>query len=116
MESDIFPANSGLGETYLVYTARLSQTGTDAPIATVLGDNTIGDIVWTRNDQGIYFGTLAGAFTLNKTWFSIVGENRNSLAVAIDRATDDVVRYFTSDDTWTPVDGENVYIEIRVYP
>ena len=37
--------------TYKVYTASLTQTGTDAPVANVL-ENTIGDIVWTYSSDG----------------------------------------------------------------
>lgn len=51
---------------YKVYTALLTQTGTDAPVATVL-ENTIGDIVWTRDGAGRYQGTLVGAFTRDKS-------------------------------------------------
>lgn len=48
-------------DTVLVYNAWLSQTGTNAPVVTVLR-NTIGDLVWTRGSAGEYFGTLTGAF------------------------------------------------------
>lgn len=51
---------------YKVYTALLTQTETNPPTAIVL-ENTIGDIVWTRDDIGIYRGTLINAFILNKT-------------------------------------------------
>lgn len=46
---------------YKVYSAILNQSGTNAPVATIL-ENTIGDIVWTRNSSGTYYGTLAAAF------------------------------------------------------
>lgn len=53
---------------YKVYTALLTQTGTDAPVATVL-ENTLGGApVWTRIDVGEYRITLANTFTINKTW------------------------------------------------
>jgi hypothetical protein len=52
-----------------VYKALLTQTGTAAPTAIVL-ENTIGDIVWTRTNTGIYVATLADAFTENKTFIS----------------------------------------------
>ena len=49
-----------------MYTALLTQSGTNAPVATVL-ENTLGGIVvWTRSGVGEYIGTLAGAFPLNK--------------------------------------------------
>ncbi len=38
---------------YKVYSALLTQTGTTAPVATVL-ENTIGDIVWTYEGTGQY--------------------------------------------------------------
>lgn len=53
---------------YLVYTALLTQGGTDAPVATVLHNTLGGTVVWTRpDDPGHYIGTLSGAFTLGKT-------------------------------------------------
>ena len=57
--TDIAPA-------YKVYTALLTQSGTDAPVATIL-ENTLGEIVWIYSGVGIYSGTLLGAFTLDKT-------------------------------------------------
>ena len=50
-----------------VYVALLTQTGTDAPVATVL-KNTLGGVpVWSYNDVGSYRITTAGLFTVNKT-------------------------------------------------
>lgn len=61
---------------YKVYRAIMNQTGTNAPVATVL-DNTLGGtVVWTRTDVGRYVATLSGAFTANKTWI-IMGANSN---------------------------------------
>jgi hypothetical protein len=50
-----------------VYRALLTQTGTDAPTATVLENTLGGTVVWTRDNPGRYDATLAGAFTENKT-------------------------------------------------
>jgi len=55
---------------YKVYTALLTQTGTTAPVATVL-ENTIGNIVWTYDSTGFYFATLAGAFISGKTTLTV---------------------------------------------
>ena len=52
---------------YKVYTALLSQTGTNAPVATVLENTLGGTIVWSRLSTGTYVGTLAGAFAVKKT-------------------------------------------------
>jgi hypothetical protein len=51
---------------YKVYTALLSQSGTNAASAIVL-ENTIGSIVWSRTSAGSYKATLPNAFVLNKT-------------------------------------------------
>lgn len=60
---------------YRSYTALLTQSGTDAPIATVL-ENTLGsDIIWTYNSPGIYFGNLVNSFPEDKTYVQIVNSN-----------------------------------------
>jgi hypothetical protein len=51
---------------YKVYTALVSQVGTNNPTATVL-NNTIGEITITRQGLGIYFFELTGAFVEGKT-------------------------------------------------
>lgn len=49
------------------YVALLTQTGTNAPVATIL-KNTLGGVpVWTYSTVGTYLATLASAFTVNKT-------------------------------------------------
>jgi hypothetical protein len=55
---------------YKVYTALLTQTGTNAPVATVL-ENTIGAITIMRSGTGEYRVKSSGLFTLNKTTFDI---------------------------------------------
>lgn len=52
---------------YKVYTFEIFATGLADPTLTIF-ENTIGSIVWTRDDAGEYTGTLASAFTNNKTW------------------------------------------------
>ena len=64
---------------YKVYTALLTQSGTDAPVATVLENTLGGDIVWTYAEIGVYIGTLPNAFTENKTWFNVI-YNSNSVS------------------------------------
>jgi len=50
---------------YKIYRALLTQTGGNAPVATVL-ENTLGTIVWSYLAPGLYLGTLNGAFPINK--------------------------------------------------
>ncbi len=55
------------GANYKSYVAKLTQAGIENPSAIVLGDNSIGAIVWTRLAEGSYLGTLAGAFPVGRT-------------------------------------------------
>jgi hypothetical protein len=55
---------------YKVYTALLTQTSTNPPVAIVL-ENTIGNIWFTYDHVGVYRVHSAGLFTNNKTTVSI---------------------------------------------
>lgn len=56
------PWGAGSSNT-LHYIAALSQTGTNAPVATVIRNDFDGEIVWNRINTGSYTATLVGAFT-----------------------------------------------------
>jgi hypothetical protein len=58
---------------YKEYVALITQTGTADPVATVIKNTLSAGIVWTRSAVGDYVGTLASAFTSNKTAFSVTG-------------------------------------------
>lgn len=64
--NEIIDYLNGTGSTgsgsYKKYVATLNQTGTNAPVPTIL-ENTLGNIVWSYDSVGWYYGTLAGAFT-----------------------------------------------------
>lgn len=102
--------------TYKKYIATISQTGTLDPTVTIL-ENTIGDIVWTRSLVGVYYGTLTGAFTANKTSVNISGVYKGS-AQGIRRNDNEVNVITTATLTITETDSllDETYIEIRVYP
>jgi hypothetical protein len=51
---------------YKEYWVHLLQTGENAPTVTVI-NNTLGDVVATRDEQGNYFIILSDAFTSDKT-------------------------------------------------
>ena len=101
---------------YRSYTALLNQTGIDAPVPTIL-DNTLGNIVWTRNSVGEYTGTLTGAFGDGSKLFMpyvLIYTVSDRVAVAAYDSPDTVIvgRF----DIGVPVDGlYNTQIEIRVY-
>jgi len=64
---------------YKVYTALLTQSGTNAPVATVL-ENTLGEITWTRGSFGQYTGNSSEILTLNKTLVFIT-DNYNCFSI-----------------------------------
>lgn len=112
---DYVQANS---RPYKVYTALLSQSGTNAPTATVLENTLGGTIVWGRSNAGFYTGTLTSAFPSGKTFYpplSSTGPNENIRIYNYISNTSQirVDTYFLSANS----DGilNNNTIEIRVY-
>lgn len=103
----------------LVYRALLTQSGTNPPVATVL-QNTIGSIVWTRNNAGIYTGTLANAFTANKTmvFFQASIDAQNANLNSGWWGTASTIQVKSGDTSGALSDGllVTVPIEILVYP
>lgn len=110
------------------YVALLTQSGTDAPVATVLENTLGGEIVWTYEDAGTYMGTLLNAFTPNKTnietpvFYQIAAEDYTSVA-----SQQGYIIYRSGNNTCTIIsaDGEDIrannklyksIIEIKVYP
>lgn len=110
--------------SYKVYTALLTQSGTDAPVATVLENTLGGTVVWSYWSIGNYRGTLVGAFPASKTiiqydpfaFFSGDG-------IMYVEKNDDIITVQTRQNLWdgtfpTSIDGylNNTYIQILVYP
>jgi hypothetical protein len=103
---------------YKVYTALLTQSGTDAPVATVL-ENTIGDIVWTRTSDGEYNGILNNAFVVGKSYYNLTMTSGGGLDVGqfVHNPTQsDFISIATwSNDILTDELLSETPIEIRVY-
>lgn len=109
----------GISKSYETYVALLTQSGTNAPVATIL-ENTIGDIIWTRVSTGLYKGTLTGAFLATKT--AVYLTNGGNIAPpAIFNTYADTVNTITLKsvraDTGTVTDSlvNTATLEIRVY-
>lgn len=106
---------------YKAYVALLTQSGTNAPVATVL-ENTIGNIVWTRTSPGIYIGTLTGAFPIEKTFImAIVGGSGYDTAV-LNGGGGEIYNVYRIDDSLITINNvggddqlNNTPVEIRVY-
>jgi hypothetical protein len=109
--SDILP-------TYTKYIALITQSSTADPTVIEL-ENTIGPIVWTRSSTGTYIGTLAGVFTLDKTYLTISQVANNSIAL-VARLSNDTIQVLTT-DLHSPTAAlhdthlVNNTLEIRVY-
>lgn len=104
---------------YLKYVALLTQSGTSAPTATVLENTLGGTVVWTRNDVGDYTGTLAGAFTANKTFMlaAVNGETSSSAAIIPSTIGVNSIGFYSTDSSNNAVElNGGCFFEIRVYP
>jgi hypothetical protein len=100
-----------------VYRAFLTQTGTSAPVPTIVGTNTIGTIVWARSSAGVYTATLLNGFVGSVT--SIAGLSAVSatdIRIAFTKTSSDVVTFnIYQNDVLTDAILSSQYIEIRVY-
>jgi len=112
---DIASLASG-STAYDSYVALLTQTGTAAPVATVLSNNLTATLTWARTGTGIYTLTAnAATFTANKT---IVFLNNGSDLTATQ--VPPIVWTRTSDTVLTITTGADAAItngslEVRIY-
>ena len=99
---------------YKVYTALLTQTGTDAPVATVLENTLGGDVTWTYDDIGSYFAITNGLFVGDVGGFV---QDTNVCFRGLQKFSDSIVSLATLDPISYFTDGllTNAIIEIRVY-
>lgn len=64
------PVGSGDSSGVKRYVALLTQSGTDAPVATVMENSLGGELVWSYSAAGIYIATLVGAFPVANKLFA----------------------------------------------
>ena len=103
---------------YSSYTALLTQTSTDAPVATVISSNLTGTFTWARTDVGVYTLTASAAiFTDSKTIVFLNPGSSVSL-VSAERTSDTVLTV----KTFVPSSGAavdaaitNGAFEVRIY-
>ncbi|OGI93532.1 hypothetical protein A3A03_02290 [Candidatus Nomurabacteria bacterium RIFCSPLOWO2_01_FULL_40_18] len=104
-----------------VYRALLTQSGTDAPVATVLENTLGGTVVWLRDGVGYYYGTLTGAFPEGKTLVISSANADNYFAFAFRDGSSDFVNLFTrymsiGEPAFNLSDEVPVNLQILVYP
>lgn len=113
----------GYSLPYKVYTALLTQTGVNAPIASVL-QNTLGNIIWSYYSVGQYRATLTGELTLNKRVILVSptneadGTTAGYVTFSDEDQSDDSFILKCISISGTPINEIAVPrgIEIRVYP
>ena len=104
---------------YKVYTALLTQSGINPPVATVL-ENTIGNIVWSYENLGVYSANLISGFPTDKTIVNILNvvknasDSPNICSWAINDSTDSKIIIQTESANFDDI-LYNTPIEIRVY-
>lgn len=118
--------------SYKVYTALLTQSGTNDPVATVLENTLGGTVVWTYGSTGLYQATLTGAFPANKLFFIVEPESSYNVGPQIysqetrvlTRISDDILILKNTELVFTAGvftsaglanNFANISVEIRVY-
>ncbi len=114
--------NISIDMPYKVYTAILNQTGTAAPVATVLTNTTGATLTWTRVGAGQYVLTASTAVftaaktTLNQNLNFTTGFTIGSGFVGNHEST--TVCNFLSNNATMSVDDilQDAFLEIKIYP
>ncbi len=103
---------------YSSYTALLTQTSTDAPVATVLSSNLTGTFTWARTGVGVYTLTASTAtFTAGKTILFLNAGSSPSLITG-ERTSDTVLTiktFIPSNGVATDAAITNGAFEVRIY-
>jgi hypothetical protein len=111
---DIADLGAG-GGSYLKYVALLSQSGTDAPVATVLENTLGGAVVWAYVETGVYSATLSNAFTSGKTAVFLSG-NGGLLGSTVENSSTITIYSYNNVGGAEDEYIQTAPIEIRVYP
>lgn len=112
--------NGGGAAPYKVYTALLTQSGTDAPVATVLENTLGGEVVWNRAEVGYYLATSNGLFTNGKTsvQYSLNRTKNSASFLSFFISDSDTIEVSSTNDLTETKEAGIVLpslIEIRVY-
>ena len=100
---------------YDSYTALLTQTSTNAPVATVLSNNLTATLTWARTGVGVYTLTASAAtFTANKTIIFINAGSSQSIITG-ERTSDTVLTVKTISGGATDSAITNGAFEVRIY-
>jgi len=120
-----FAAQIAPQPTYKVYTALLTQSGTDAPVATVL-ENTLGiNLTFSYLGVGVYTVNNPNGWDRTKLWYGISGlgdsgvlnVNPGRVVISIEGPNPDMLIICYNNDYSSVIDQQLIEtpIEIRVY-
>lgn len=97
---------------YKEYVALLTQTSTNAPVATIIRNELSGTPVWSYANVGVYDMTLTGEFLSGTTGVFIMTAGPSTVSGG--RNNDDKIRLRVLDDTGTGQDAKLTDSLIRV--
>jgi hypothetical protein len=106
---------------YTTYVSRISQTGANAPVDTVIFNNTGLTFTWSRTGTGTYRVTPSSSFVVNKTWIQMTGGDVTGSATTIVTIKDISTAFATAVNV-NLISGAvadeitAAFVEIRIYP
>ena len=105
------------------YVAKWTQTGSgvgDHPVPTDIYNNTGATFTWTRTGQGTYKITASSAvFTADKTFYNVQGAGTAAASQIVQPTSINTTEAFYRQidvNTGATADGNNGWVEIRIYP
>lgn len=103
------------------YVAKITQSTTEDPVATVWVNELGGTLVWARAGAGSYTAILTGAFAGNVLAIAVqdfwaTGNVANGFRQNISKNNSDGLIIKQYNNTLTPSDSFTMYVEITVYP
>jgi hypothetical protein len=105
-------------KNYKVYSVRLDQSGTNAPVATILENTLSGIPVWSRWSAGCYELTLAGEWVADHVAIFVSGGepiDHLPYLFVVDRNNVNTLYLFVFSDFGSQADAWYAYVEVRVY-
>lgn len=107
-----------VADTAKVYIAKINQSGTNAPTATIFKNTLGGTPVLSRSSVGLYNITLNGAFPTARTHIICNVGNGNALINFAISTNDNTISLQTISETdYTAIEHQGTwYITVTVYP
>jgi hypothetical protein len=99
----------------IIYKAIITQTGTAAPVATILENSLNTNVIWTRSGVGVYKGSLEGGEFNTPTFVLATIASPGAFLIYGNTANSDII-VSTKDAAGVAVDlVGTAYIEVQVY-